>query len=43
VATVPAQAAEVRELGAVQGAQTRNLRAPVEVKEHAVSATGLRP
>ena len=33
----------VRELGAVQGAQTRNLRALIQVKEHAASATGTRP
>jgi hypothetical protein len=43
MATVPAQAAEVPELGAMQGAQTRNLRAPIQVKEHAVSATGAGP
>jgi hypothetical protein len=43
VATVLAQAAEVCELGAVQGAQTRNLGAPIQAKEHAASATGRRP
>jgi len=43
VATVPALAAEVGELGAMQGAQTRNLRALMQLKEHAASATGRRP
>jgi hypothetical protein len=43
VATVPAQAAEVGELGAAQGAQTRNLGAPIQAKELAASATGARP
>jgi hypothetical protein len=44
VATVLAQAAEVCELlGAVQGAPTRNLGAPIQAKEHAASATGRRP
>jgi len=33
----------VRELGAVQGTQTRNLRALIRVKERAASATGTRP
>jgi len=42
VATVPAQAAEVRELGVVRGAQTRNLCAPIQAKERAASATGTR-
>ena len=36
-------AAEVGELGAMPGAQTRNLRALMQVKEHAASATGRRP
>jgi hypothetical protein len=43
MATVPAQAAEVCELGAVQGAPTRKLGAPIQAKEHAASATGRRP
>jgi hypothetical protein len=43
VATVPAQAAEVGELGAAQGAQTRNLAALIQTKEHAASAPGTRP
>ena len=33
MATVPAQAAEVCELGAVQGATTRNLGAPIQAKD----------
>ena len=41
VAIVPAQATEVRELGVVHGAQTRNRRAPIQ-KQHAASATGTR-
>jgi hypothetical protein len=40
---VSAQAADVRELGVVQDAQTRNRRAPIQAKEHAASATGTRP
>jgi len=42
MATVPAQAAEVCELGAVQGV-TRKLGAPIQAEEHAASATGRRP
>ena len=43
VATVPAQAAKVCELGAMHRAQTRNLGAPIRAKEHAASATGTPP
>jgi len=43
MATVPAQAAKVCELGAGQGAPTRNLGAPIQAEEHAASATGRRP
>jgi hypothetical protein len=43
VATVPAQAAKVCELGAMHRAQTRNLDAPIRATKHAASATGTRP
>jgi hypothetical protein len=42
MASVPAQAAEVRELGAVQDGQTRNLGAPIQANEDA-SAAGTLP
>jgi len=35
------QATDVRELGVVQGAQTRNRRAPIQ-RQHAASAKGTR-
>ena len=43
VAIVRAQAAVVRELGFVQGAQTRNRRAPIETKKHAAWARDRQP
>jgi len=43
MATVPAQAAEVCELGAVQGAPTHNLDVPIQAEERAASAMGRRP
>ena len=43
VAIVRAQAAVVRELGVVQGAQTRNRRAPIETKKHAAAARDRQP
>jgi hypothetical protein len=42
VATVPTQGTDVRELGVVQDAQTRNRRAPIQ-NQHVASATGARP
>jgi len=43
LATVPAQAVEMREFGVVQAARTRNLGASIEAKDRAASATGTRP
>jgi mRNA-degrading endonuclease toxin of MazEF toxin-antitoxin module len=43
VATVPAQTTEVRKLGVVQGAQVRNLSAPILADKHGASATGTQP
>jgi hypothetical protein len=43
VATVPAQAVEVREFRVVPAARTRNLGASIEAKDRAASARGTRP
>jgi len=43
VATVRAQTSVVRKLGVVQGAQTRNRRAPIETKKHAAWGRDRQP
>jgi hypothetical protein len=43
VATVPAQAVEVREFGVVQGGRIRNLGVSIGAKDRAALATGTRP